>query len=49
MSVWRSISRVLRIGRARFWVGKDLANNQYYELPSIHGAENPRTRRYVQC
>ena len=47
MSLWRAMSRVLRIGRARYYVGRDLANNEYYELPSLHGKENPRTRRYV--
>lgn len=48
MSVWKTLSRVLRIGHARFEVGKDLANNTYYEFPSPHGSTDPRhTRRYV--
>ena len=47
-TIWQTVSRVLRIGKARYIVGRDLENNVYYELPSLQGANDPnRTRRYV--
>lgn len=45
--VWRTLSRIFRIGRARFIVGYDLNKNVYYELPSLHG-DPKRTRRLIQ-
>lgn len=49
MSIWKTLSRVFRIGHARFMVGKDLADNTYYEFPSPSGSLDPRhTRRYVR-
>ncbi|KOS13064.1 hypothetical protein Malapachy_1684 [Malassezia pachydermatis] len=48
-SIWQTVSRVLRIGKARYIVGRDLENNVYYELPSLQGANDPnRTRRVVK-
>ena len=46
-SWWRTLSRVLRIGNARYIVGHDLEQNTYMELPSLHG-DPKRTRRYVK-
>ncbi|WFD07718.1 hypothetical protein MVES1_003088 [Malassezia vespertilionis] len=44
--VWKMLSRVFRVGHARYLVGRDLANNAYYELPSLSGSQDPRhTRR----
>ncbi len=37
-SFMRTLSRVLRIGNARYIAGKDLQNNIYYELPSHAGS-----------
>ena len=45
--VWRTLSRIFRIGRARFIVGYDLNKNVYYELPSLYG-DPKRTRRLIQ-
>ncbi|KAI3625760.1 hypothetical protein CBS9595_001121 [Malassezia furfur] len=48
-SFWKTLSRVLRIGHARYMVGKDLAENTYYEFPAINGSKDPRhTRRVIK-
>lgn len=31
----KSLSNFFRIGKARYFVGKDLHQNSYYELPSL--------------
>ena len=48
-SFFRTLSKVLRIGKARYIVGHDLAGNTYLELPSLTGSTDPRhTRRMIQ-
>jgi len=42
MSWWRTLSRVLRIGYARYIVGEDLQRNVYYELPAGPGSRLTR-------
>lgn len=37
-SLFRGISKLFRVGKARYLVGHDLAQNAYYEFPSIHGS-----------
>lgn len=37
-TLFRSLTRVLRIGKEKYLVGHDLNNNAYYELPSRSGS-----------
>lgn len=48
-SLLRPISRLLRLGDARYFIGHDLDGNSYYEYPSRSGSLDPRhTRRVIQ-
>lgn len=48
-SLIRPISRLLRVGNARYLVGHDLEGNSYYEYPSRSGSTDPRhTRRVIE-
>ncbi|PWZ03838.1 hypothetical protein BCV70DRAFT_24055 [Testicularia cyperi] len=48
MSFFQKAARLLRIGKARYIVGQDLAGNSYVELPSLSGSTDPRhTRRSI--
>lgn len=45
----RPISRLLRLGEARYFIGNDLEGNGYYEYPSRSGSQDPRhTRRVIK-
>ena len=49
MSLLQRLAKALRIGKARYIVGHDLAGNSYLELPSLSGSLDPRhTRRSIQ-
>ncbi|SPO23872.1 related to Mimitin, mitochondrial precursor [Ustilago trichophora] len=49
MSLFQKLAKALRIGKARYIVGQDLAGNSYLELPSLSGSLDPRhTRRSIQ-
>lgn len=49
MSFFQKLTRALRIGKAKYIVGHDLAGNAYLELPSLSGSPDPRhTRRSIQ-
>lgn len=49
MSILQKVARALRIGKAKYIVGHDLAGNAYLELPSLSGSLDPRhTRRSIQ-
>lgn len=49
MSFFQKVAKALRIGKAKYIVGHDLAGNAYVELPSLSGSLDPRhTRRSIQ-
>lgn len=46
---WNRVSRAFKIGRSRYYIGRDLNHNGYYEYPALDGSSDPRrTRRLVQ-
>lgn len=49
MGLLQNLARALRIGKAKYIKGHDLAGNAYLELPSLSGSLDPRhTRRSIQ-
>ncbi|TKY88479.1 hypothetical protein EX895_002467 [Sporisorium graminicola] len=49
MGLFQNLAKALRIGKAKYIKGYDLAGNAYLELPSLSGSLDPRhTRRSIQ-
>ncbi|CDU26179.1 related to Mimitin, mitochondrial precursor [Sporisorium scitamineum] len=49
MGLFQNLAKALRIGKAKYIKGHDLAGNAYLELPSLSGSLDPRhTRRSIQ-
>ncbi|PWN93510.1 hypothetical protein FA10DRAFT_264148 [Acaromyces ingoldii] len=48
-SLFRRLSTVLGLGKGRYFIGRDLDHNRYYEFPSLDGNKDPRrTRRLIE-
>lgn len=49
VSIFGRVARALGLGRARYYIGKDLDQNKYYEYPALDGSTDPRrTRRLIR-
>jgi NADH dehydrogenase [ubiquinone] 1 alpha subcomplex assembly factor 2 len=49
MSFLSRVAKAFRFGKNRYFIGKDLDSNFYYEYPSLDGSLDPRkTRRVIK-